>query len=542
MAATVGRLFTVPVISYAATSDELSERFPFFFRTVPGDKFQVRLIVDLLQHYNWKYVGLFYGLDLYGVHGARQLLRMAENAGICIAVNMGVSSLRTSLETSEIANSLIEHNKITVIVIFAQTEKAHIIFETIRYSDIKRRFVFIASDAVRLDGSFTKFLNLSDLLRESIFIEFQNDISVDFKAHFETLSRTQESASLWYKKTLENVNPDSNCTDRRLCWIPLIHPAAELAINAVYAAAFALNATLLKQDNNSDINGWVFRQNLLNVSFSVNANTSFEFDSNGDVPGRYQLIMWRREDGKFKKVRVGSWSATSDSRLTLKEINWTKGDAKVPVSLCVEECMSGYIKVPLKEKCCMGCQPYNDYAIVVNFNNVTECQDCEITHWPNANFTECLPIPPSFLEYDAVFVLSVAGSVLGIILTILAACGHFVHTEHPLIKASCPSLCYINLVGLTFLCVSVCITLLQPTIITCIVLEICISTSFCVTFTPVLLKVNRIWRIFSLELGEELRLASTQSQMVISSISIGSLVSAFWSQSMPRPHLSIFEN
>ena len=48
MVATVGRLGIIPVISYSATSDELSdfERFPFFFRTAPADRFQVRLIAD----------------------------------------------------------------------------------------------------------------------------------------------------------------------------------------------------------------------------------------------------------------------------------------------------------------------------------------------------------------------------------------------------------------------------------------------------------------------------------------------------------------
>ena len=43
LTAKIGGLHGVPVISYYATSDELSdtEKFPFFFRTIPPDRFQV---------------------------------------------------------------------------------------------------------------------------------------------------------------------------------------------------------------------------------------------------------------------------------------------------------------------------------------------------------------------------------------------------------------------------------------------------------------------------------------------------------------------
>ena len=42
--ASLGRLFQVPQVSYLATSVSLSnrEKYPYFFRTVPSDIFQVR--------------------------------------------------------------------------------------------------------------------------------------------------------------------------------------------------------------------------------------------------------------------------------------------------------------------------------------------------------------------------------------------------------------------------------------------------------------------------------------------------------------------
>ncbi len=223
----------------------------------------------------------------------------------------------------------------------------------------------------------------------------------------------------------------------------------------------------------------------------------------------------------------------TESPLNLEEIVWGSLYDKVPISLCYEDCLPGYVQVPLKKKCCWGCQQCNDYAVVTTIDNTTTCQNCPVTYWPNANFTQCLPIKHCFVDYrDIVYILSIAGSSFGLLLTALATYGLCVFADHSLVKASGIELCYINLVGLAFLCVAVITNLLQPNHVTCVVFEACISISFCVTFTPVLLKVNRIWRIFSLELGEQLRFASARSQYVISSVVIGTQVSNF-------PHLCL---
>lgn len=45
-------------VSYSATSRELSDRarFSTFFRVVPSDRHQARLLVALLRAHNWTYV------------------------------------------------------------------------------------------------------------------------------------------------------------------------------------------------------------------------------------------------------------------------------------------------------------------------------------------------------------------------------------------------------------------------------------------------------------------------------------------------------
>ena len=76
-------LFEIPVISYSATSPELSkkDRFEYFSRTAASDVFQIPAILDLLVRFNWTYVSLLYTDESYGKAGYEGLKKGAENKG-----------------------------------------------------------------------------------------------------------------------------------------------------------------------------------------------------------------------------------------------------------------------------------------------------------------------------------------------------------------------------------------------------------------------------------------------------------------------------
>ncbi|XP_072046387.1 metabotropic glutamate receptor 8-like [Amphiura filiformis] len=377
IAAKAGRVVTVPIVSHYATSDELSdfERFPFFFRTVPPDKFQVKVIVDILQHFNWKYIALFYSLNSYGIHGARQIIRLAEMYDICIAINLPVASPASEREIADIAQRLSEHDKVTVIVSFTQWGGALAVLEAARKLKASRTLTFIGSDA--WNPTYFQLQAFADVLVGGIFIQFHTELPDAFKEYYSELPKKQQQAT----------------------------------------------------------------------------NYSFRFDENGEVHGSYQVNNWQIKNGAYDLINVGKWDSHQETHLNLEEneIQWRIRDGKVPISLCNEECKPGYIEVPLEKKCCWGCQKCNDYAIVANENNAPVCQDCPVTEWPNDDFKACVPIQPSFISYsNPVFILSIAGAGLGLILTALAAAGLCYYSEHSLIKASSIELCCINLIGLGF--------------------------------------------------------------------------------------------
>ena len=518
-AAKVGRVFAIPIISASATSDDLSDgvRFPFFFRTAPPDKYQVRAIVDILLQYNWRYIALFYSLDSYGIHGARQISSLADKLGICVAINMPMSAKPSSTEIKEIADRLIKHEYVKVIVAFSLLDYASAVLLAINNFNISRKFTFIGSDNWNPDHYV--FKDFTDILSGGIFIQFFNQQSVNFLEHYSHLPYNQDNGSQWYKRKWQEIRITANCTNWAECPIPKPHWYAQTHINAVYAIAYALNATLQGTNLTSgNVNGWDLRRNLVYVSVST-SEASVKFDENGDVAGKYRLKTWQILDGIYQMVPVGTWdSSKQHSTLDIDEGNmkWGTPGNKVPTSLCVEKCKPGHIQVPIEKKCCWGCRRCNDFATVVTYNITARCQDCHPTHWPNENFTKCLPIEPTFPHmHDILFILSGSAAGLGLVLVILTWVGLHYYSENPLIKASSRPLCMINLVGLTLFCVAVFLAFLKPNPATCIVSDAVTSLAFCVSFAPILLKVNRIWRIFSLELGDELRFANNKSTSTI---------------------------
>lgn len=76
-------------MSYSATSRELSDRarFSTFFRVVPSDLHQARLMVALLRAHNWTYV--------HAVHTDGQFMFMAT-----LAIKLGVENNDQDIPTS----------------------------------------------------------------------------------------------------------------------------------------------------------------------------------------------------------------------------------------------------------------------------------------------------------------------------------------------------------------------------------------------------------------------------------------------------------
>ena len=61
------------------------KQFPSFVRTVPSDAYQATAIANLVEYFDWHYIGTMSVDDAYGRNGITQFIYEAEANGVCIA-------------------------------------------------------------------------------------------------------------------------------------------------------------------------------------------------------------------------------------------------------------------------------------------------------------------------------------------------------------------------------------------------------------------------------------------------------------------------
>ena len=120
------RLFKIPQISPASTAKALSnkERFEYFARTVPPDTFQVEVLVDILQLYNWTYVSVVYSEGSYGESGYHEFYKLSLDRNICIALATKIPQDANSEFVEEALRSHMKKKNARVMVLFTRMDDA----------------------------------------------------------------------------------------------------------------------------------------------------------------------------------------------------------------------------------------------------------------------------------------------------------------------------------------------------------------------------------------------------------------------------------
>lgn len=122
-----------PQISYGATSDKFSNKllYPSFFRTVPSDKWQVEVIVLLLNEFKWNWVAIVGSEEEYGQGGVQEFSKIAENKSVCVAYQGLIPVytdpeplIKTIIDNIEAAN-------VNVVVLFSLPTPAELFFKEV---------------------------------------------------------------------------------------------------------------------------------------------------------------------------------------------------------------------------------------------------------------------------------------------------------------------------------------------------------------------------------------------------------------------------
>ena len=540
MVASLASVFEVPVISASATSDELSDksRFEYFLRMTPPDKHRVEVILQFMAHFRWSYFSVVYEEGSYGENAAKMVFRVAKRRKFCIAVFEMILADATDENIEETAQKLISHPKARAVIILLSSTQRGVLFKFLEKQGYVGQFVWLSTQTITPsdypvgDGSLT--------------LTTVNKRHIPFENYFRKITPSTRMTNPWVRKLWEatykclwNAGPEQrSCGRYRNKPLPFFHPSLTTSayMDAVYAFAHALHETITTSCPSAFIDvsnvagclsGRKILENLLNLSFS-GYNGQIEFDKHGDRLGKFTFHQYVHHGGDY--VRVATFDQqTGVLDIDEGSINWTvfnsfphqDSDSR-PQSVCSHSCSSMEYKVLQDLPCCWDCRRCRQNERLVNNN--TGCALCPALTWPDdETLTRCAPISPSHLSWsDTTTILLVISSTCGGISVVGIAIWFVRHRHAKLIKASSRELSSVIVFGtLVAFLTSFCLVL-KPNDLLCAISRVGFNMAVSFIYAPLLVKTNRIHRIFSAgKRGtQRLRFISNRSQMIITGILI----------------------
>lgn len=566
------RVFDIPQISYGSSSAELSnkELYGNFFRTVPPDSFQAQALVDVIRYYGWSYVYTINSNGNYGQKGMKLFHKIARQTGICIAKDVSLPGLPTKRSYNSAVQMITSHNvgNAHVIVLFTtQTDSAGLL-RAAKESGVKD-LTWLGSSgwSNRVDVTEGK----EEIANGSLTVGHHEGIVNGFLDFLTNLDRTLENTSLgnpnypWFGQVLQSVlkcdtassgsRSGQACRQRASLPRDIELAPVRVVVNAVYAIAHALDdmqrhlctgQTGICKRMKNRLKATSLISYLKNVTFPDAAfNSTVRFNENQEIDGAYSITNFQqRKDGEWAYITVGSWRSLRNSSEEGKgELNiidslvsWGNAKKRPPQSFCSEPCALRQIRKhkTINTRCCWDCEHCGSNEVIVN----NTCRACNLGYKPDSSLTKCLKIDLSFPKWNDPISTSL-GVVAGA--WTLVAIGTFVfyviNHNHSVIKAAGRELSFIIFIGIILCFVASFICLAKPTDVVCTLRRYIGSTCFTMCYAPLLMKTNRIYRIFTHAKHSAARpsLIKPMSQVLISMglVAVQLLITTVWTLSDP---------
>ncbi|XP_075448672.1 metabotropic glutamate receptor 5 isoform X2 [Ascaphus truei] len=512
------QLFNIPQIAYSATSMDLSDKtlYKYFMRVVPSDAQQARAIVDIVKRYNWTYVSAVHTEGNYGERGMEAFKDMSAKDGICIAHSYKIYSNAGEQSFDKLLKKLRSHlPKARVVVCFCEGMTVRGLLMAMRRQGLVGEFLLLGSD-----GWADRYDVTEGYQREAaggITIKLQSPDVKWFDDYYLQLRPETNLRNPWFQEfwqhrfqcklkgySQENQKYNKTCSGRMSLRTQYVQDSKMgFVINAIYAMAHGLHNMQVSLcpgyaglcDAMKPIDGQKLLDCLMKANFTGVAGDMIMFDENGDSPGRYEIMNFKKM-GKdyFDYINVGSWD-NGELKMDDDEI-WSSKNT-VMRSVCSEPCAKGQIKVIRKGEvsCCWTCTPCKENEIV--YDEYT-CKACDLGSWPTFDLTGCVPIPVEYLRWrDPEPIAAVVFSCLGLMATMFVTAVFILYRDTPVVKSSSRELCYIILAGicLGYLCTFCLIA--KPQQIYCYLQRIGIGLSPAMSYSALVTKTNRIARILA---------------------------------------------
>ncbi|CAK5019484.1 unnamed protein product [Meloidogyne enterolobii] len=508
------RLFRI--VQVTSTNADLSDknRFEYFARTVPSDNYQARAMIDIAVHFNWTYVSLVYSADEYGELGADAFKKEARRAKICIAIEERVSmkpeSLRDSIDN--LAKKLQQDKQVgaRVVALFVGTEYVPDLLQKASErlgGDYKRkRIIWLASEGWDRNNEHYTLGSRKLAAEGAIVLMLESQRVPTFEEYYLSLHPGNENfeRNKWLRCEAQRQSADNFSADDKV----------QFVIEAVYAIAHALQSMKEKVCPDDSIeSSWISRYARLPQGDGPAHYTILNYQ-----PSRRRLLQSTNSDTSDRSdyVVVGRWSEEAleiDESLLFwnlnngeEEGNQQNFNNKIktiklpPLSVCSLPCPLGYKKQLIKEDelCCWACGKCEDYEYLIN---ETACADCGQGNWPNKDRTSCFSLVDKHLKHMRwntwYSIVPTALAVIGILSTLLVLLIYTIYADTPVVKASGRELSHVLLCSCLVCYIITFVLLSKPDTLVCTIRRIGIGLAFSCLYSALLVKTNRIYRIFS---------------------------------------------
>ncbi|XP_070825806.1 extracellular calcium-sensing receptor-like [Chaetodon trifascialis] len=532
-------LYRVPMVSYFATCSCLSDRpkFPSFFRTIPSDVFQVRAMIEILNHFGWTWAGLLVSDDDYGLHAARSFHSdLVQSGGGCLAY---IDVLPWDNNPTELERIVDVMKKSTARVVIGFAHESHIIHlmkEVVRHNVTGLQW--IASEAWTaatmlqtphlmpyLGGTLGiairrgEIPGLREFLRQIRPDQHHNNsngnsmVNQFWEHTFQCRFAPPPAGWMEAGGTLCTGQEDLEEVETELLDISNLRLEYNV-YKAVYALAYALDDMLQCEPGRGPFSGhscgnlkrlepWQLVYYLEKVNFTTPFGDQVAFDVNGDVLPIYDVMNWLwLPDGRTEVQNVGEVkrSAFKGEELTIDEnkIFWNHESKKPPRSVCSESCPPG-TRIARKKgepECCFDCIPCSEGKIS-NKTDSTECTSCPEDFWSSPQRDHCVLKKTEFLSYhEPLGICLTAASLLGTCICALVVGIFIYHRKTPIVRANNSELSFQLLLSLKlcFLCSLLFIG--RPMLWTCQLRHAAFGISFVLCVSCILVKTMVVLAVF----------------------------------------------
>ena len=522
------------VVSPSATSQVFEDRTAYFnfFRTVPSDNVQVRAMIDVLSSFNWTYISIVYSYGGYGRKGTEEATLQFTNRGGCIARKRAIPMYPLQADYEHIIKDLASATDAKVVVLFTLPEDTTALLEAAEKL-YPRKFTWVSSTGWVIDSVVP-----NSAAKGAILLRYKSSRDPMFENYFMNLTLKNNNYT-WFREFWSDIFKCSigkaNDTRIKCSGNESLHDSAfqldstsvQPTLSAVDSIVCALRKSIIKRCPAKDlkcikrVKSYTYHFEKDIVSFLSNGNTSCPELPHSVSMNQYgyydRNIEIMNFDGQQYKT-IGEW--TYNQSIQKGHLSWTSVNSIVwnkrikPKSFCYVPCEKGEIKSFKGDGCCYSCESCigNDVAI----NNT--CFACSKLEMPNGERSHCVPLPSKYM-HSVQFgsYISMIFSLLGVAVNTAVISIFIKYRRSRIIKAAS-----IELTSFIFAALYICFLapltyLASPSLVLCGLQRFIVGISLTGCYTPLMLKTNRIYRIFKAAETMVRRpvLVSSKSQILI---------------------------